>query len=169
MTSLRLASLLASAVLVAPVSYAVAPAVAAPPSDDRSGVQRAPGTGLGTDSDGDGLADDGDGCPTVASSNPTGCPSAWRKVSLRWLAGEQRLQAQVSSPVSACASRARIKLWLDRTDRADKLLSSNASFDGRRKFKVPGGARYYVTVSPSYSTGVAECGKATSRTVRVPR
>jgi hypothetical protein len=121
------------------------------------------------DTDGDGLDDAGDGCPTVASDNPTGCPSAWRKVSLTWLRGERRLQAQVSSPVDACASRARVKLWLDRTGRTDKLLSSNASYNGRRRFKVPRGARYYVTVSPSYASGVAECGKATSRSVRVPR
>lgn len=166
MTSSRLAPLLASVVLLVLASYALAPA-----SATSSGVGSSPGPtrALGADSDGDGLPDDGDGCPSVASGNPTGCPSAWRKVSLTWLKGKQRLQARVTSPVPACASRARIKLWLDRTDRADKLLSSNASFDGRRRFTVPGGARYYVTVSPSYSSGVAECGKATSRTVRVPR
>jgi hypothetical protein len=135
----------------------------------RAGRDRVAARVAQVDTDGDGLDDSGDGCPTVASDNPTGCPSAWRKVSLAWLKGARRLQAQVSSPVDACASRARVKLWLDRTGRSDKLLSSNASYNGRRRFKVPRGARYYVTVSPSYASGVAECGKATSRTVRVPR
>ena len=121
------------------------------------------------DTDGDGLDDLVDGCPTVASGNPTGCPSAWRKVSLRWLEGPHRLQAHVTSPVAACAARTRIKLFLDRAGRADRLLSSDASFRGRRRFAVPRGARYYVMVSPSYSSGVAECGRAVSRTVRIPR
>ena len=37
-----------------------------------------------------------------------------------------------------------------------------------RGSRCPGRARYYVTASPSCSPGVAECGRATSRTVRVP-
>jgi hypothetical protein len=114
MTSPRLASLLTSVVLLAPVAHAVAPASAAVPVDHQPGVARTTDAGrdvvLGIDSDGDGLPDEGDGCPTVASTNPTGCPSVWRKVSLTWLTGERRLQAKVSSPVNACAARARIKL-----------------------------------------------------------
>ncbi|MDR7251744.1 hypothetical protein J2X46_000716 [Nocardioides sp. BE266] len=121
------------------------------------------------DTDGDGLDDSLDGCPTVASGNPTGCPTASRRVSLTWLAGKHRLEARVTSPVEACASRARIKLFLDRRSGPDKLLSSDASFRGRHRFKVPGGARYYVKVSASYSPGLAECATTTSRTVRVPR
>jgi hypothetical protein len=155
-----------------PASYAAGEAEC---SAARSGRQRVTRRGpipvrvAAVDTDGDGLDDLVDGCPTVASGNPTGCPSAWRKVSLTWLASASRLQARVTSPVSACAARARIKLFLDRAGRADKLLSSDASSRGRRRFTVPGGKRYYVLVSPSYSSGVAECGKAVSRTVRVPR
>lgn len=121
------------------------------------------------DTDGDGLDDALDGCPTVASGNPTGCPSAWRKVALRWLAGKRRLEARVTSPVDACAAHARIKLFLDRRSGPDKLLGSDASVRGRHRFKVTAGARYYVKVSASYSPGVAECGTATSRRVLVPR
>lgn len=121
------------------------------------------------DTDGDGLDDTLDGCPAVASGNPTGCPSAWRKVALRWLAGKRRLEARVTSPVDACAARARIKLFLDRRSGPDKLLGSDASVRGRHRFTVTGGARYYVKVSASYSPGVAECGTATSRRVLVPR
>jgi hypothetical protein len=129
----------------------------------------AAGSSLAGDTDGDGLDDALDGCPGVASGNPTGCPTAWRAVSLRWLAGPQRLEAQVRSPVDACATRARIKLFLDRASGPDKLLASDASFRGRHRFRVAGAARYYVKVSASYSPGVAECGTATSRRVRVPR
>ncbi len=121
------------------------------------------------DTDGDGLDDAVDGCPAVASGNPTGCPTAARAVSLRWLAGARRLQARVTSPVDACAARARIKLFLDRRGGPDKLLASDASSRGRQRFRVPRGARYYVKVSASYSPGVAECATAVSRTVRVPR
>jgi hypothetical protein len=121
------------------------------------------------DSDGDGLPDSLDGCPTVASGNPTGCPTASRKAALKWLAGKHRLQATISSPVGACSARARIKLWKARAHRDFKLVSVDASSKGRYRFKVPAGSRYYVTVSPSYVSGVAECGRATSRKVLVPR
>lgn len=126
-------------------------------------------TAAAVDTDGDGLDDSLDGCTTVAAATSTGCPTAWRKVSLKWLDGKRRLEARVSSPVTACASRARIKLFLDRRGGTDKLLASDASFRGKRRFTVPGGARYYAVVTPTYASGVAECGKAVSRTVRVPR
>ena len=121
------------------------------------------------DSDGDGLADTVDGCPTVASGNPTGCPSASRTAKVRWLEGKKRLQTTISSPVTACEAGARIKLWRVRPHRDTKLLAVDATSTGRYRFKVPRGARYYVTVSSSYSPGQAECGKAVSRKVRVPR
>ncbi len=122
-----------------------------------------------TDSDGDGLDDVMDGCPTVASGNPTGCPTVSRTARLKWLKGTKRLQAQITSSETSCSSRARIKLWLDRPDRTDKLLAVDASSRGRHRFTVSRGATYYVTVSPSYSPGLAECGRATSRKVRIPR
>jgi subtilisin-like proprotein convertase family protein len=121
------------------------------------------------DSDGDGLADAVDGCPTVASSSSTGCPTASRAAKLRWLEGKERLQATISSPVAACEAGARIRLWKVRPHRDTKLLAVDASSAGRYRFKVPHGARYYVTVSSAYSPGQAECGKAVSRKVRVPR
>ena len=121
------------------------------------------------DTDGDGIDDSVDGCPTVASTNPTGCPSASRSVSLAWLAGKQRLQVRVTSSVPACVQRARIALWRVRPNRDYKVFGGNVAFSGRLRVKVARGATYYVTVSPSYSTGVAECGKATSRKVLAPR
>ncbi len=121
------------------------------------------------DLDGDRLANAVDGCPAVASSNPTGCPSAARKARLRYLKGKHRLQATITSPTAACAAGARVKLWRVRSKRDFKLLVGTASGSGRYRFKVPRGARYYVTVSPSYVSGTAECTKATSRKVRVPR
>ena len=146
----------AAVLLVVPVTTATAGAVPA-----RSVV--------GVDSDGDGLDDSVDGCPSVASANPTGCPSASRSVSLRWLAGKQRLQVRVTSPVRGCASRARVALWRVRSRKDDKVLGDTVSFSGRLRAKVARGATYYVTVSLSYRAGVAECGQATSRRVAVPR
>ena len=120
------------------------------------------------DSDGDGLLDVVDGCPTVAATTPTGCPSASRWAKLRWLDGKNRLQASIMSPVEACQARAHIKLWRVRPHRDTKLLAVDATARGRYRFKVARRATYYVTVSPSYVPGVAECGKAVSRKVRVP-
>jgi hypothetical protein len=71
--------------------------------------------------------------------------------------------------VPACASRARINLWRVRPSRDFKVFQAVATTRGRYRFTVARGPRYYVTVSPSYSPGVAECAKAVSRTVRVPR
>lgn len=121
------------------------------------------------DTDGDGLPDAGDGCPTVASTNPTGCPTAARTVELTYHPGRNRLQARVTSPVRACASHARISLWRVRPQRDVKLLGVEATSRGRYRFRVPRGPTYYVTVSASYSSGVAECTGAASGKVRVPR
>ena len=157
---LLLAALLVLSLSAPPGAAGLAPATSA--SADHHRAARA-------DTDGDGLADEVDGCPTVASSNPTGCPSASRTARLRWREGAERLEARISSPVTACSSRARIKLWLARPGRADKLLAVDASYAGRHRFRVKRGATYYVTVSASYVAGQAECGAATSRKVRVPR
>jgi hypothetical protein len=121
------------------------------------------------DTDGDGLDDTRDGCPTVAASTSTGCPSASRSVSLKWLAGKQRLQVQVGSPVAGCAQRARIALFRVRPNRDYKVFGGSVSFSGRLRIKVARGATYYVTVPTSYASGVAECGVARSRKVLAPR
>lgn len=121
------------------------------------------------DSDGDGVPDASDGCPTVFSTTPTGCPTASREASLTWVASAQRLEVRVTSPVLACSRRARIVLWRVRPNRDFKVLGVSATSSGRYRFTVQRGARYYATVSPSYASGKAECGKATSRTVLVPR
>ncbi len=121
------------------------------------------------DTDGDGLDDAVDGCPTVASANPTGCPSASRSVSLKWLPGKQRLQVQVSSPVARCSQRARIALFRVRPNRDYKVVGGSVSFNGRLRLKVARGSTYYVTVPTSYASGVAECDKAVSRKVQAPR
>jgi hypothetical protein len=162
MRSLRLLGSLVALVLVAPAlaSAADAPARAETP------VLRVVAAG---DTDGDGLDDSLDGCPTVASGTPTGCPSASRRARLRWLEGKQRLAATITSTVTSCASRARIKLWRVDPQRDTRLLAVDASRGGRYRFRVPRGATYYVTVSPSYRPGEAECGQAVSRKVRVPR
>jgi hypothetical protein len=144
-------------VVASPVAVTATPA--APAAAARASV---------VDTDGDGLDDTIDGCPTVASANPTGCPTASRTVSLRWAEGRERLLARVTSPVPACASRARIKVFLDRRGGTDKLLASDASYRGRRAFEVPRGARYYAVVTPTYASGLAECAKGVSRTVKVP-
>ena len=124
--------------------------------------------GCDVDTDGDGLPDLGDGCPTVASTNPTGCPTATREAALKWREARFRIQAKITSPVRSCASRARINLWRVRPNGDVKVLQATATSRGRYRFTVSRGQRYYVTVSPSYSPGEAECAKAVSRKVRVP-
>ena len=138
-------------------------------SADAANRSCSPGSVSCVDTDGDGLDDSVDGCPTVASSNSTGCPSASRSVSLTWLAGKQRLQAQVTSPVAGCAQRARVALWRVRPHRDYKVFGGTVSFSGRLRVAVARGAAYYVTVSTSYASGVAECAEAQSRKVLAPR
>ena len=122
------------------------------------------------DTDGDGIDDAIDGCPTVPAGTATGCPDASRTVRLQWQTGRGRLLARVTSGVDACVSRARIRLFRDRPGRSDELVATDdATSRGRGTFRVAGGARYYALVATSYASGVAECGRAVSRTVRVPR
>jgi hypothetical protein len=151
----------AASLLVAPLPAAT---VAALPTSHAATV-----VAVDVDTDGDGLPDAGDGCPTVASTNPTGCPTASRQARLKWMEGRNRLQTRITSPVQSCASHARINLWRVRPHRDFKVLQVDASARGRYRFRVARGPRYFVTVSPSYSPGEAECAKAVSRKVRVPR
>lgn len=159
---LTAALIAAATLLVVPLSLDTSYAAAAP-----CAVTQTCRTDI--DSDGDGIPDASDGCPTVFSTTATGCPTASRKVSLTWVAPTQRLEVRVTSPVSACSRRARIVLWRVRPNRDFKLVGVSATSSGRYRFTVQRGARYYVTVSPSYASGQAECGKATSRTVLAPR
>lgn len=103
---------------------------------------------------------------TVAAPTPTGCPAVPRRITLTWLAGVERLQARVTSPVEVCSARAQVRLFRERPGGSDVLLASETASRGRQRFRVPRPGRYYVLVAPSYSSGVAECGKAVSRTVR---
>ena len=157
---LHRAAALAVAAALLPAFAASAPASAAPAASVALRL---------VDTDGDGLDDLVDGCPTVASSNPTGCPSAARSVSLKWLAGKQRLQVQVSSGVAGCSQRARIALFRVRPNRDVKVFGGSVSYSGRLRITVARGSRYYVTVPQSYASGVAECGPAESRKVLAPR
>ena len=143
---------------------ALGPAVAAPTAAVASATSV-----VRADIDGDGLDDAVDGCPTVASTTSTGCPPASRSVSLKWLAGKQRLQVQVSSSVAGCSQRARIALFRVRPAKDYKAFGGSVSFGGRLRIKVARGATYYVTVPQSYASGVAECGQAISGKVSVPR
>lgn len=162
MTPVRLLARAAALLLVAlPLSTTVA-TLPAPPASASAGASAA-------DADGDGIPDASDGCPTTFSTTPTGCPTASRRASLEWVASKKRLEARVTSPVSACSRRARIVLWRVRPDRDFKLAGVTATSRGRYHFTVPRSARYYVTVSPSYASGQAECARATSRTVLAPR
>lgn len=136
-----------------------AQAVAAPAVSARADV----------DTDGDGLDDTRDGCPTVASSNPTGCPTAARRASLTYLTGRNRLRAVITSPVRSCASHARLSLWRVRPRGDVKVVGVEATARGRATIRVRRGSTYYLTVSPSYSSHIAECDRASSRKVRVPR
>lgn len=164
---------LARTVAVVTASVALLAAPVATGSSYAAGEARA-GTApvaraAATDADGDGVPDAGDGCPTVAASTATGCPTASRRAGLSWVRSARRLEARISSPVTACSARARIVLWRVRPGQDVKVTAVTAAFSGRRRFTVSRGADYYVTVSPSYSPGVAECARATSRVVRVPR
>ena len=155
-------ALVAAAALLLVVTLGPAvgdPAVASAPASPAARI----------DTDGDGLDDAADGCPTAASTNPTGCPSASRNVSLKWLAGKQRLQVRVSASVAGCYQRARIAVFRVRPHQDYKVFGGSVRFSGRLRIRVTRGARYYVTVPQSYASGVAECGKAESRKVLARR
>ena len=162
MTPVRLLARAAAMLLVAPLLSMTVVALPAPSATASAAASAA-------DADGDGIPDASDGCPTTFSTTPTGCPTASRRASLEWVASRKRLEAHVTSPVSACSRRARIVLWRVRPNRDFKLVGVTATSGGRYRFTVARGARYYVTVSPSYASGQAECAQATSRTVLAAR
>lgn len=158
------ATALAVAAALLPAYVASAPASASAYEQVTAAVTRSL-----IDTDGDGIDDTRDGCPTVAARTSTGCPLASRKVSLKWLPGKQRLRVRVGSPVAGCAQRARIAVFRVRPNRDFKVFGGNVSSNGRLRIKVARGATYYVTVPTSYASGIAECGAATSRKVLAVR
>ena len=105
----------------------------------------------------------------MASANPTGCPTASRRASLTYLAARHRLRAVIASSVRSCSTHARLNVWRVHPRGDVKVLGVEATARGRATFRVPRGSTYYVTVSPSYSSHIAECDRASSRKVRVPR
>ena len=106
MGSHRVLSLLIA--LLVPAVITVAPAEARPAA---SADVRVTAADTESDTDGDGLDDASDGCPGVASANPTGCPTVTRSARLRYLSGDGVLQARVLSPATACSARSKLKLW----------------------------------------------------------
>ena len=120
------------------------------------------------DTDADGLADSVDGCPTAASANPTGCPTAQREVRLRRVKG-LRMQARVISNEPDCVARTRIKIYRVRTNRDFKVTAVDAAWSGKRRFSVERGGTYYAVAASSYASGKAECARAASGSLLVRR
>ncbi|MCY7402370.1 MAG: hypothetical protein LH477_15700 [Nocardioides sp.] len=164
MGSHRVLSLLIA--LLVPAVITVAPAEA---RTTTSADVRVTAADTASDTDGDGLDDASDGCPGVASANPTGCPTVTRSARLRYLSGDSVLQARVLSPATACSARSRVKLWRVMPGGALRVQVETSTSSGLRRFRAPRGATYFVTVSSSYAPGIAECAEARSSKVALPR
>lgn len=139
---------------------------------DRDGL----GDACDADDDSDGTADSGDGCPTVAASTVSGCPSAatslraWIKKVRTRKSKDVRfvLKGQVRSVTDTCLRGGELELWRKRDGRDTRLVVFKTQYRGTfhtRAPRMPG--RYYVTLSRTYATGVAECAASTSKTLRV--
>ena len=158
--------------LLVPALLAVTPAEAQPATSSVATSSDVPSSDVRSaagDTDGDGLDDTSDGCPTVASANPTGCPTVTRSARLRFLSADGVLQARILSPATACSARSKVKLWRVTTGSDLRVQVETSAYSGVRRFRAARGATYYVTVSSSYAPGIAECAEATSSKVLVPR
>ena len=121
------------------------------------------------DIDGDALANTDDGCPLVATTTTSGCPSVGRAASLRYTKATRRLKVVVRSDAPACESQATVTLFRTRPGRDTKLVVATTNGKGRKTWKAPArSGRYYVRVEASVAAGQAECGRARSSRTRVP-
>ena len=121
------------------------------------------------DIDGDALANTDDGCPLVATTTTSGCPSVGRAASLRYTKATRRLKVVVRSDAPACKSQATVTLFRTRPGRDTKLVVATTNGKGRKTWKAPArSGRYYVRVAASVAAGQAECGHARSSRTRVP-
>lgn len=120
--------------------------------------------------DGDALDNASDGCQRVAAATMSGCPGADRDVRLRHQKKKRKLRVTVASYFTECQSRADVVVWRARKG-PDKVVARKATDTrGRLVLKAPRRpGRHYATVEELYAIGVAECGAARSRSVRIRR
>ncbi len=122
-----------------------------------------------TDWDGDGVGNPCDATPGIAPTTPgctVGCTYE-RTVGLRHVVRKRRLVGKVESAVIGCRSGVSVTIWRKRSGTDRKLVVVTTRATGKFRTKAPRKAgRYYATVG---SPDQPLCSSATSRTVRVKR
>ena len=142
------------------------------PSIGNASQTNTDGDGLGDacddDDDADGVADVSDGCRLVAASTASGCPTTATTIRLRKQKG--RLVGRVFSDVAACRAGVEVTLKRRKAGRDTKLVVLRSRTSGRFRTRAPRApGRYYVVLPKRYVVATTECGRGTSRTVRVRR
>ena len=122
-----------------------------------------------TDWDGDGVGNPCDATPGIAPTTPgctVGCTYE-RTVGLRHVVRKRRLVGKVASAADGCRSGVSVTIWRKRSGADRKLVVVTTRATGKFRTKAPRKAgRYYATVG---SPDQPLCSSATSRTVRVKR
>jgi subtilisin family serine protease len=119
--------------------------------------------GCNPDTDGDGIADASDACPTTAGGGSAdGCPQIARTITLAYGAG--RFSGSISAPgVSACAAKRTVTLWNSVPGPDIKKATTKSLADGSFSIAcTPSPGAYYAKANPATITGVADCLLATS-------
>lgn len=122
-----------------------------------------------TDWDGDGVGNPCDATPGIAPTTPgctVGCTYE-RTVGLQHVAKKRRLVGKVESAADGCRAGVSVTIWRKRSGADRKLVVVTTRATGTFRTKAPRKAgRYYATVG---SPDQPLCSSATSRTVRVKR
>ena len=119
--------------------------------------------------DGDALANASDGCQRVAAATASGCPPGERELRVRHQNAKKRLKLSVASYYTEC-QRAEVVVWRARKGPDKKVATGTTSRRGLLTLEAPRRpGRHYATVEGSYAIGVAECGAARSKSVRIRR
>ena len=119
--------------------------------------------GCNPDTDGDGVPDASDSCPTTAGGgSANGCPSIARTVTLAYSAG--RFSGSISAPaLSACASNRTVTIWNSVPGPDVKKATTKTLADGSFSIAyTPSPGNYYAKANPATLAGIADCQLATS-------
>ena len=122
------------------------------------------------DSDGDGVPDDGDGCPTTPGApGGGGCPISEGSLTLKYSKRKKLFKGLVSTPGYACFGGRGVDLYRKQAGDDALIAQVGTEPDGTYRIDKRGrrGKSYYAQITDAFRQNVAFCEEATSPTIKI--
>jgi hypothetical protein len=121
------------------------------------------------DRDSDGVIDDDDKCPEVASNKASGCPSFRRNLSIDYANAQEAFKGRLNSSEPACEEDGESVSVFRKRRGPDKLIGKDQTDDdGEYQESDPGrDGRYYAKTGKDLNPAVGICKGKSSRTLQL--